>query len=74
MEELEGMDAWTKTMVALRVLTAFKKRRTKRMEEEKEKAMKERSKNLWRQVAKNNKVLSENYCVIKLRVCNQDKC
>ena len=41
MEELEKMDAWTKTMVAIRVLTAFKKRRKKKLEhEQKEKAKK----------------------------------
>ena len=50
LEELEGMDAWTKTMVAIRVLTAFKKRRKKRLEEEKEKAKKERRKTLWRRL------------------------
>ena len=51
--ELEGMDAWTKTLVAIRVLTAFKKRRKKRLEQEqeqKEKAKKERRKNLWRRL------------------------
>ena len=51
LEELEGMDAWTKTMVAIRVLTAFKKRRKKRLEEEQtEKVKKERRKNLWRRL------------------------
>lgn len=51
LEELEGMDAWTKTMVAIRVLTAFKKRRKKRLEQEqKEKAKKERRKTLWRRL------------------------
>ena len=51
LEELEGMDAWTKTMVAIRVLTAFKKRRKKKMEQEqKEKAKKERRKTLWRRL------------------------
>ena len=51
LEELEGMDAWTKTMVAIRVLTAFKKRRKKRMEEEqREKVKKERRKTLWRRL------------------------
>ena len=50
LEELEEMDAWTKTMVAIRVLTAFKKRRKKRLEEEKEKAKKERRKTLWRRL------------------------
>jgi len=51
--ELEGMDAWTKTLVAIRVLTAFKKRRKKRLEQEqeqKEKAKKERRKTLWRRL------------------------
>ena len=39
------MDAWTKTMVAIRVLTALKERRKKRLEEEKrEKVKKERRK------------------------------
>ena len=51
LEELEGMDAWTKTMVAIRVLTAFKKRRKRRLEQEqKEKAKKERRKTLWRRL------------------------
>jgi hypothetical protein len=51
LEELEGMDAWTKTMVAIRVLTAFKKRRKKRLEEEQsEKVKKERRKTLWRRL------------------------
>ena len=51
LEELEGMDAWTKTMVAIRVLTAFKKRRKKRLEEEqREKVKKERRKTLWRRL------------------------
>ena len=49
-EELEEMDAWTKTMVAIRVLTAFKRRRKKRLEEEKEKAKKERRKSLWKRL------------------------
>ena len=49
-EELEEMDAWTKTLVAIRVLTAFKRRRKKRLEEEKEKAKKERRKTLWRRL------------------------
>ena len=45
------MDAWTKTMVAIRVLTAFKKRRKKKLEQEqKEKAKKERRKTLWRRL------------------------
>ena len=50
LEELEEMDAWTKTMVAIRVLTAFKRRRKKRLDEEKEKAKKERRKTLWRRL------------------------
>jgi len=51
LEELEGMDTWTKTLVAIRVLTAFKKRRKKRLEDEqKEKAKKERRKTLWRRL------------------------
>ena len=51
LEELEGMDAWTKTMVAIRVLTAFKKKRKKKLEQEqKEKAKKERRKTLWRRL------------------------
>jgi hypothetical protein len=49
LEELKGIDAWTKTMVAIRVLTAFKKRRKKRLEEEQRyKGNKERQKTLWR--------------------------
>ena len=61
LEEVEGMDAWARTIVAIRVLTAFKKRRKKRLEEEKErerkrleeekeKAKKERRKTLWRRL------------------------
>ena len=51
LEELEGMDAWTKTMVAIRVLTAFKKRRKKKLEQEqKEKVKKERRQTLWRRL------------------------
>jgi len=51
LEELEGMDTWTKTMVAIKVLTAFKKRRKKKKEaEEKEKIAKEKRKNLWRRL------------------------
>ena len=51
LEELEGMDTWTKTLVAIKVLTAFKKRRKKRLEDEqKEKAKKERRKTLWRRL------------------------
>ena len=51
LEELEGMDAWTKTLVAIRVLTAAMKRRKKKLEEERqEKVKKERSKNLWRRL------------------------
>ena len=34
LEELDGMDAWTKTMVSIRVLTALKKRRKKKLEQE----------------------------------------
>lgn len=51
LEELEGMDTWTKTMVAIKVLTAFKKRRKKKLEaEQKEKIAKEKRKNLWRRL------------------------
>ena len=51
LDELEGMDTWTKTLVAIKVLTAFKRRRKKRLEDEqKEKARKERRKNLWRRL------------------------
>ena len=46
-----GMDTWTKTMVAIKVLTAFKKRRKKKLEaEQKEKIAKEKRKNLWRRL------------------------
>ena len=48
LDELEGMDAWTKTLVAIKVLTAFKKRRKKKMEQEK--AKKERRKTLWKRL------------------------
>ena len=51
LEELEGMDAWTKTVVAIRVLTKATKRRQKMLEEERqEKDKKERRKNLWRRL------------------------
>ena len=45
-EKMERMDAWSKTLVAIRVLTEFKKRRKKTLEEEKAK----RRKNLWRRM------------------------
>ena len=48
LDELEGMDAWTKTLVAIKVLTAFKKRRKKKLEQEK--AKKERRKTLWKRL------------------------
>ena len=49
--DISGMDTWTKTMVAIKVLTAFKKRRKKKKEaEEKEKIAKEKRKNLWRRL------------------------
>ena len=47
-EDLDGMDAWTKTLVAIKVLTAFKKRRKKKLEQEKIK--KERRKTLWKRL------------------------
>ena len=47
-EKMERMDAWSKTLVAIRVLTEFKKRRKKTLEEEK--AKKEQRKNLWRRM------------------------
>ena len=51
LEELEGMDTWTKTLIAIKVLTAFKKRRKKRLEDEqKEKEKRERRKTLWRRL------------------------
>ena len=37
LEEMEGMDAWTKTMVAVRVSTAFKMRRRKKVEQKERK-------------------------------------
>ena len=49
LEELEGLDAWTKTMVAVRVLTAFKKRRRKKVEQQ-EREKKEQRKTLWRRL------------------------
>ena len=59
MEELEEMDAWTKTLVAIRVLTAAMKRRKKKLEEERqEKAKQKRRKTLWRRI------------VFKLRIFN----
>ena len=59
LEELEGMDACTKTLVAIRVLTTAMKRRKEKLEEEQqEKVKKERSKNLWRRL------------LFKLRICN----
>ena len=48
LDELEGMDAWTKTLVAIKVLTAFKKRRKKKLEQEK--LRKERRKTLWKRL------------------------
>ena len=50
LEELEGLDAWTKTMVAVRVLTAFKMRRRKKVEQQ-EREKKERRKTLWKRLA-----------------------
>ena len=51
LDELEGLDAWTKTLVAIKVLTTFKKRRKKRLEDEqKEKEKKDRQKTLWRRL------------------------
>ena len=47
-EKMERMDAWSKTLVAIRVLTEFKKRRKKTMEAERVK--KEKRKNLWRRM------------------------
>ena len=47
-EKMERMDAWSKTLVAIRVLTEFKKRRKKTMEAERVK--KENRKNLWRRL------------------------
>ena len=47
-EKMEQMDAWTKTLVAIRVLTEFKKRRKKTMEAERVK--KEKRKNLWKRL------------------------
>ena len=44
------MDAWTKTLVAIKVLTAFKKRRKKKLAEKKEREKKERRKTLWRRL------------------------
>ena len=48
LDELESMDAWTKTLVAIKVLTAFKKRRKKKLEQEK--IRKERRKTLWKRL------------------------
>ena len=45
---MERMDAWSKTLVAIRVLTEFKKRRKKTMEAERVK--KEKRKNLWKRL------------------------
>lgn len=45
---MERMDAWSKTLVAIRVITEFKKRKKKTLEAEK--AKKERRKNLWRRL------------------------
>ena len=59
MEKLEGMDVWTKTVVAIRVLTAAKKRTQKKFPEEcQEKVKKERSNTLLKQL------------VFKLRIFN----
>ena len=45
---MERMDAWSKTLVAIRVITEFKKRKKRTLEAEK--AKKERRKNLWRRL------------------------
>ena len=47
-EKMERLNAWSKTLVAIRVLTEFKKRRKKTMEAERVK--KEKRKNLWRRL------------------------
>ena len=47
-EKMERLNAWSKTLVAIRVLTEFKKRRKKTMEAERVK--KEKRKNLWRRM------------------------
>ena len=47
-EKMERMDAWSKTLVAVKVLTEFKKRRKKTLEAEN--AKKERRKNLWKRL------------------------
>ena len=47
-EKMERMDAWSKTLVAIRVITEFKKRKKRTLEAEK--AKKERRKNLWRRL------------------------
>ena len=49
LEELEGLDAWTKTMVSVRVSTAFKMRRRKKLEQQ-EREKKERRKTLWKRL------------------------
>ena len=51
LEEMEGMDAWTKTVVAIRVLSAAMRSRKNMLEEERqEKVEKERRKTLWRRL------------------------
>ena len=47
-DELNKMDAWSKMIIAIKVLTAFKKRRRKKLDEEK--AMKEKRKTLWKRL------------------------
>ena len=49
LEELEGLDAWTKTMVAVKVSTAFKMKRREKMEQ-KEREKKEWWGKIWRRL------------------------
>ena len=49
LEELDGMDAWSKTVLAIRVLTTFKRKRRNKIEEER--LRKEKRKTLWRRLA-----------------------
>ena len=51
LEELDRLDPWTKTLVAIKVLTTFKKGRKKRLEDEqKENIKKDRRKTLWKRL------------------------
>jgi hypothetical protein len=49
LEELERLDAWTKTVLSVRVLTAFKMKKGKKAEQQ-EGEKKEQRKTIWRRI------------------------